>query len=75
MQARGASRKPILAYRADRQEWRVLVPLASINGAVFQASWDGFGWTADVSVDAFCAMVRETTNSSIAEPANKLGGE
>jgi Holliday junction resolvase len=80
MQARGASRMPILAYRADRQEWRVLVPLASLNGAIFQPSWEGFGWTADVGAEAFCAMVREAANSSIAEsegrqlaePANKL---
>lgn len=58
-QARRAAKVPALAVRADRQEWRVYVPLRAINGDAF-GEWDGFDWTAAVSVSAFCALIRET---------------
>jgi hypothetical protein len=57
-QAARADRFPALAYRADRQEWRVLLPLRCLNGDVF-GPWDGIDWTAAVSVPAFCALIRE----------------
>lgn len=57
-QAQAADKIPVLAYRADRQEWRVVVPLSAVNRESFGA-WDGFDWTATLSVPAFCALVRE----------------
>ena len=49
----------MLAYRADRREWRVLMPLSAINAEAFGQLWDGIEWTAELSVTAFCAIVRE----------------
>lgn len=57
-QAARASRIPVLAYRGNRQEWRVLVPLSAINGEVY-GEWAGIDWTAVLSVPAFCALVRD----------------
>lgn len=59
-QAHRAEKTPALAYRADRQEWGVIVPLWAINGDAF-GQWPGIEWTAAVSVPAFCALVREGT--------------
>lgn len=47
---------PALAYRLDRQPWRVRVPLHALNGMAGQ----GLTWTTEMSVEAFCAVVRET---------------
>jgi len=62
-QAARALRIPVLAFRSDRQEWRVLVPLRAINGEVY-GDWAGIEWTAVLSVPAFCALVREMANAS-----------
>lgn len=56
-QARQASKVPCLAYRGNRQDWRCVVPLAAINPA---CSWEGIEYTADLSADAFAAIVRES---------------
>lgn len=56
-QAARASKTPALAYRRDREEWRVCVPLRALNGGF--GDWPGFEWTATLSVEAFCALVRE----------------
>lgn len=48
---------PALAYRGDRQPWRVLVPLAALD--LRFAQWSGPDWTASLSVPAFSALVRE----------------
>jgi Holliday junction resolvase len=57
-QAERAAKIPVLAYRVDRQEWRLVLPLYTLGGEAFQ-SWAGIGWTATVSVDAFACLVRE----------------
>jgi Holliday junction resolvase len=57
-QAERAAKVPALAFRADRQEWRVLVPLSLLSGA-FHTRWAGHEWTAEISVPAFCCLVRE----------------
>jgi hypothetical protein len=57
-QARRAARLPALAFRADRQEWRILLPLHTLNAEAF-GPWNGIDWTAAVSVPAFCALIRE----------------
>lgn len=56
-QAARASKTPALAYRRDREEWRLVVPLRALNGGF--GDWPGFEWTATLSVEAFCALVRE----------------
>lgn len=60
-QARGQAERvglwPALAYRGDRQGWRVRLPLAAL--------WDNFGawsddpWTVDLSLLGFAAVLRE----------------
>lgn len=57
-QAHRAAKAPALAYREDRREWRVLLPLNAINGDAF-GEWAGFEWTADVSAGAFACLIRE----------------
>lgn len=59
IQARGASKTPALAYRCDRQAWRVCVPLSAVNGDVFGSTWGGFEWAAELSLEAFCALARD----------------
>ena len=56
-QAEAAGMKPALAYRLDRKGWRVRIPLdALIEGL---GPVDDLEWTADISLAAFCAVVRE----------------
>jgi hypothetical protein len=53
---------PALAYRASRMPWRVVVALESIapDAAHFAGGREcGFPWTAEISLDAFAALVRE----------------
>lgn len=47
---------PALAYRLDRQPWRVRVPLHALNGMHGR----GLEWTTEMSVEAFCAVVRKS---------------
>jgi hypothetical protein len=60
-QAARATKTPALAFRADRREWSILVPLSALNGALFRPEWTGIDWTAAVSVPAFCNLIREGT--------------
>lgn len=59
-QATTAGKVPVLAYRTDRQGWRVMVPLAAVNATAFE-DWQGIQWAAQISVTAFCALVRGRT--------------
>lgn len=68
-QAARAAKVPALAYREDRREWRVLVPLSLLSGA-FQTGWTGHEWTAEISLNAFCCLIREEVGGS-----NPLGGQ
>lgn len=56
-QAHACFRLPVLAYRVDRQPWRFLVPLSAVyrDGG----PWDGIDYTAELSLVAFAALVRE----------------
>lgn len=58
-QAGKVGKIPVLAYRADRQDWNVVIPLHAVNGGVFER-WSGLQWTATITAEAFCALVRET---------------
>jgi hypothetical protein len=57
-QAEGVDRWPALAYRLDRQPWRVLVPLAALTDAGGPVA--ALEWTAELSLPAFSAVVRKT---------------
>ncbi|MEI6069773.1 MAG: hypothetical protein WCP96_20745 [Methylococcaceae bacterium] len=48
---------PILAYRADRQDWQVITPLYLINAAMSRNL--GLESTAVLSVGGFCGVVSE----------------
>ncbi len=48
---------PILAYRADRQDWQVIAPLYLINSTMSRNL--GLESTAVLSVSGFCGVVNE----------------
>ncbi|WP_295457504.1 restriction endonuclease [uncultured Thiodictyon sp.] len=50
---------PALAYRADRGAWRFVLPLVELRPDLTRAP--GIEYTADLSLPAFCAVVREGT--------------
>lgn len=59
-QADQSAKTPVLAYREDRRDWRVVVPLYLIDKTAFNPEWaTTFTWTAELSIEAFCALVRE----------------
>ncbi len=57
VQAQEAGKVPVLAYRVDRQPWRVVLPLSELRDSLTQT--DGLDWTAELSLPAFCLLVRE----------------
>ncbi len=57
MQAELVFMLPALAFRLDRQDWRFLVPISLFFESM---PFDpGFEWTAEISLDAFCLVMRE----------------
>lgn len=60
-QAEAAGLIPALAWRADRQPWRVTIPLAWLCG--MGTSMD-LEFTATLAVEAFCLAVRELAGGS-----------
>ena len=64
----GRDKIPALAYRVDRHDWRVIVPLHVFDGICGPFSGlDNNGtyfsplvWTAEISLPAFAALVRES---------------
>jgi Holliday junction resolvase len=56
-QAGRAGKEPLLAYRADRREWRIVMPLSVTCPSI--PTWQGIEWTIETSLAAFCAMARE----------------
>ncbi|MEI6067954.1 MAG: hypothetical protein WCP96_11465 [Methylococcaceae bacterium] len=53
---------PILAYRADRQDWQVIAPLHIINATMSRNL--GLESTAVLSVIGFCGVVLESATGS-----------
>lgn len=49
---------PCLAYREDRQPWRLLLPLAALWPRSFPV-WHGADFTVETSIKGFAALVRE----------------
>lgn len=50
---------PVLLYRQDRDEWRAVWPLAVSLTMQHAAMWVGYEWTAEGSLEAWCAVLRE----------------
>lgn len=46
-------------YRADRADWRAIVRLGDLNFDAFRCA-DRYEYTADISLEAFCFLVRES---------------
>jgi len=60
---------PILAYRADRQDWQVIAPLHIINGSMsINLALDS---TCSVSVKGFCSIIRDGTPALVEEDAHE----
>ena len=59
-QALRADLVPLLAYRADRQDWRVVLPLCELQPSF--GLWRGHE-TVELSLSGFCAVVREAAAS------------
>ena len=57
-QAQRAGLRPCLAYREDRQDWRVVLPLSMMVRTL--EPWEGHDWTADLSLLGFAALIRES---------------
>lgn len=48
---------PCLAYRGDRQDWRIRLPLAAMWSTF--THWDDVAYTLDLSLLAFASLLRE----------------
>lgn len=59
-QANRAEKIPALAYRADRQQWQIALPLYAISSGLSQS--DSYESTAALSLSGFCGVIRETAN-------------
>jgi len=62
----GASKFPALWYRLDRKYWRVVVPLHAITLDVGYSL--DLAWTAEITPEAFCAIVREEISTIECDP-------
>lgn len=49
---------PVLMYRLDRQQWRVVVPLEWVNSDLV-SDWSDLTYTAELSFDGFVQIYRE----------------
>lgn len=58
IQAEGAGLIPLLAYRANRAAWRVVVPICRINPAL--GTSQQIEHAATLTVEGFCLVVRES---------------
>lgn len=59
LQAMRAGKKPALAYRLDRQQWRFRVLMRDvIPGTEFQG--DNIVWTMETGIEAFAMILRES---------------
>ncbi len=57
-------RVPALMYRADQQGWRVVIPLSALWPEA--GRWpdrDAIQWSVELSVEAFAAVLRESSQS------------
>ena len=68
-QADEAGKLPVLAFREDRQGWRVMVPLSFVlEGAML---WDDWRYTAALTIEGFASVVRERAATVIDSELSK----
>ena len=74
-QARKVVRLPVLFYRADRDQWRAVWPLAAHLRTQSVERWNAYAWTVEGSPEAWAAAAREFAlpPDTKTEP-NKRGG-
>ena len=58
-QAEAVGQWPALCYRADRQPWRVRLPLAAVRGDLFAVAWEDADLALDIALPGFAALIRE----------------
>lgn len=57
-QAERADKTPLLAFRGDRQQWRIVIPLREVSNHL-PDKYPDIHFTAWLSVQAFGAIIRE----------------
>lgn len=60
-QAQAVGRTPVLAYRGNREAWRVVLPL---SWAVPNVRDGGYLYTIAMSMDGFASLIRESAGSA-----------
>jgi Holliday junction resolvase len=55
---------PVVAYRADRGEWRFMLPLCAIQGYPGGAMDMAYPWAVEMGVEPFCLLVRESLGAA-----------
>jgi hypothetical protein len=58
-QARKTHQRPVLLFRRDRDEWRAVWQLAITLQVQSASMWEGYAWTVESTVEAWCSVVRE----------------
>lgn len=66
-QADRAGMKPALIYRLDRCEWKVVVAMQNLFPP-FEYHPIGLTWTVEMSLPAWCAVVREGMDGATKTP-------
>ena len=64
LQAAKEGSVPVLLYRANRGAWRAVWPLSCVLVVQSKDMWEGVEWTATTSIEAWCAVVRESAMAS-----------
>ena len=59
IKARKAVKLPVLFFRADRDQWRAVWPLAAHLRTQSIDRWSDYGWTVESSPEAWAAAARE----------------
>lgn len=59
-QAKRCNQEPVLCYRADRRQWRVVMSLDAINGQV--VNWESYDNTVEMSLPLFARLVEARSN-------------
>ncbi len=62
-QADSTGKLPLLAYREDRQGWRVVMPLGLLVAEL--ADWNDWRYTVALSVEGFSAVIRESAAGGV----------
>lgn len=56
-QARAVRKIPVLAYRLDRRDWRIVIPMYAVTKII--CTTNEYDWTVEMSLTAWTSLVRE----------------